>query len=67
MSLRIFHVLFITLSVAMAAVVGGWGVQRYRNDGDSGALALGGIFFLLGLALVVYGTRYFRKLKELER
>lgn len=67
MSLRIFHVLFITLSVAMAAVVGGWGVQRYWVHGDAKGLALGILFFGLGVALVVYGTRYFRKLKELER
>ena len=67
MSLRIFHVLFITLSVAMAAVVGGWGAQRYWKHGDGGALAVGAIFFSLGVVLVIYGTRYFGKLKELER
>ena len=34
---------------------------------DGGALAVGVIFFVLGVVLVIYGTRYFRKLKELER
>jgi hypothetical protein len=65
-SLRAFHILFIALSVALSATVAAWGVQRYLADSDSGALALAGTFFVAGLALVVYGSRYFQKLKELQ-
>ena len=65
MSLRAFHVLFIALSVALSAVVSAWGVQQYRSGGEIGALVLAGAFFVAGLALVVYGSRYFNKLKEL--
>ncbi len=65
MSLRIFHILFIALSIALSAMVAGWGVQQYLTLGDKGGLVLAGVFFIIGLALVVYGTRYFHKLKEL--
>ena len=65
MSLRVFHVLFIALSVALSATVAAWGVQQYLANGESGSLVLAGTFFVAGLALVVYGSRYFHKLKEL--
>lgn len=65
MSLRIFHVLFIALSIALSAMVAGWGVQQYLTVGDKSGLILAGIFVVVGLALVVYGTKYFHKLKEL--
>ena len=65
MSLRVFHVLFIALSIALSAMVAGWGVQQYLTLGDRGGLALAALFFVVGLALVLYGTKYFHKLKEL--
>lgn len=65
MSLRIFHVLFIALSIALSAMVAGWGVQQYLTLGDKGGLVIAGVFFVVGLALVLYGTKYFQKLKEL--
>lgn len=46
-------------------MVAGWGVQQYLTLGDRGGLVLAGVFFVVGLALVVYGTKYFHKLKEL--
>lgn len=65
MSLRIFHVLFIVLSIALSAVVGAWSVQQYRAGAGAGALALAVVFFVAGLGLVLYGAKYFHKLKEL--
>lgn len=65
MSLKIFHLVFIALSVLMAAVVGGWGVSRYLADGGVGGLALGVGFFLAGAALLVYGVRVVRKFREI--
>jgi hypothetical protein len=65
MSLKIFHLVFIALSVLMAAVVGGWGVNRYlAGDGASG-LALGLGFFVAGALLLVYGVRVVRKFREI--
>ena len=67
MSLKIFHLIFIALSILMAALVGGWGVSRYLADGSAGSLALGVGFFCAGAALVVYGVRVLRKFQELGR
>ena len=67
MSLRAFHVLFIVLSIAMSAFVGAWGFNRYRAGEGAEGLILAVVFFVFGLALVVYGARYFAKLKELGR
>ena len=67
MSLRIFHVLFISASILLAAVAGGWGVQQFLETGSGVGLATGIAFFVAGVGMVVYGVRYFHKLKELER
>ena len=67
MSLRVFHLVFIALSVLMAALVGGWGFSRYLADGAGGDLALGVGFFLTGAALLVYGVKVLRKFREIGR
>ena len=67
MSLRIFHLVFIALSVLMAALVGGWGFNRYLVDGGSSGLVLGVGFFLTGAALLVYGVKVLRKFREIGR
>jgi hypothetical protein len=67
MSLRIFHLVFIALSILMAVWVGGWGVNRYMADGGAGNLALGIGFFLTGVALLVYGVKVLRKFREIVR
>ena len=66
MSLRFFHVIFIVTAIAMAALVGGWGLRRYFTIGNGSDLALAMTFFGLGIILVLYGIRFFHKLKELE-
>ncbi len=65
MSLKIFHLVFIALSILMAVLVGGWGVNRYLTDGGTGDLALGVGFFLTGAALLVYGAKVVRKFREI--
>ncbi len=65
MSLKIFHLVFIALSILMAAMVGGWGVNRYLVDGRQGALVLGIAFFLAGAGLLVYGVKVMRKFREI--
>ena len=67
MSLKVFHLVFIALSLLMAALVGGWGFNHYLNGGGAGGLALGIGFFLLGAAMLVYGTKVLRKFREIGR
>lgn len=65
MSLRLFHVIFIVVSVLLSVFVGGWGIWFFSTTGQASGLALSAVFILMGVALVWYGNRYFEKLKEL--
>ena len=65
MSLRIFHIIFVTVSIALSVFVTIWGVREYALTRSSGALALAGVFLVCGIVLVFYAGRVFRKLREL--
>ena len=65
MSLRIFHIVFVTVSIALSVFVAIWGVREYVATRSSGALVLSAVFVLCGVILVFYAGRVFRKLKEL--
>jgi len=65
MSLRIFHVIFITVSIALTLFVTIWGVREYVATRSGGALALAIVFLIGGVALVLYAGKAFRKLKDL--
>jgi hypothetical protein len=65
MSLRAFHLLFIALSVVLAAFFGAWSLEQYRSANDAG-YALAGIVSLAGgVGLAVYGAAFQRKTKGL--
>jgi hypothetical protein len=64
-SLKAFHIFFITLCVLMSAALGAWGVNDYLRGGDSQSLVLGVLFFVTGAVLLVYGIRFWKKMKEL--
>ena len=61
MSLRVFHIVFIVVSVLLSLFVALWGFQARTTAG----FTLAGVFLLSAVALIVYGKRTFRKLKEL--
>lgn len=65
MSLRLFHVIFIVVSVLLSVFVGAWGIWFFSTTGQVSGLALSAAFALMGAALVWYGNRFFEKLKEL--
>jgi hypothetical protein len=65
MSLRAFHVAFIVVSIALSLVVAAWGVREYLASASANALAVGCAAAITGVALVIYGARFFRKLQEL--
>ncbi|MCZ6508488.1 MAG: hypothetical protein O7A04_10640 [Acidobacteria bacterium] len=65
MSLRAFHIVFIIVSIALSLVVAAWGIREFIVGGVISALLVGVAAMLTGTALVVYGTRFFRKLQEL--
>lgn len=65
MSLRIFHVIFITVSIALSVFVTVWGVREFLASHSNGALVLAVVFLLGGVVLVIYANRAFRKLRDL--
>ncbi len=65
MSLRIFHIVFVAVSIALSVFVAVWGVREFLVSRSSGALALAGVFLIGGVLLVAYAGKAFRKLKDL--
>lgn len=65
MSLRIFHVVFVLVSILLSVFVTLWGIREYSQHGGATALVLAIVFALSAVVLVIYGRKTFRKLKEL--
>jgi hypothetical protein len=65
MSLRIFHIVFVTVSIALSIFVTIWGVREYALTRSAGALGLATVFLVGGILLVIYAGRVFKKLREL--
>jgi len=65
MSLRVFHVVFITVSIALMLYLTIWGVRDFMAARSS--LGISMIIFGVagGVSVIWYGTRVFHKLKEL--
>ncbi len=65
MSLRVFHIVFISVSVALMVYLSVWGVREYMATRN--ALGIGMAVFGVagGVSLIWYGKRVFAKLKEL--
>jgi len=65
MSLRVFHIVFIIVTVALSLWVALWGVREYSQEQSMMGLALSLIFFATAALLIYYGKKVYRKLKEL--
>lgn len=65
LSLRSFHLFFIAASVLLAAWVGVWGIQSWQANRSGSDLAVGLLFFALGVVLLVYGLRVRKKLRAI--
>jgi hypothetical protein len=63
MSLKAFHLLFVTASVVLAFGFAAWGFEAYSSRGEGGTLLLALLSLLFGAGLVVYGVRVRAKLK----
>ncbi|MGA2542046.1 MAG: hypothetical protein ABSG78_10885 [Verrucomicrobiota bacterium] len=65
MSLKTFHIVFVTCATLLAFFFGGWLLNQYRLTGQPGQL-LGGIASLLaGGGMIWYGRAVLRKLKHI--
>jgi hypothetical protein len=64
-SLKAFHIFFITVSSAMAFGCGAWSLKSYSTpDGRTRDLLFGIGSLLASVALIVYGRYFLKKLKK---
>jgi hypothetical protein len=64
MSLKAFHVFFISLSILMCFSVGCWGIQSYISGSNAVEVIVGLFFVLLGVALAFYEVRFLHRFKD---
>jgi hypothetical protein len=65
MSLKAFHIVFITASGLLAAFCAAWAVNKYRAD-PSGVYLAGAVLSVASVAaLAVYATMFQRKTRNL--
>jgi len=65
MSLKAFHILFITVSTLMCFGVAGWSLRQFALFGGAGWLAFGIGAALCGAGLLIYGRYFLKKLKHI--
>ena len=65
MSLKAFHIVFVTASILLAFGFGIWSLAHYRDDGRTLDLIYGIGSILCGLGLIVYGKLILNKLKHI--
>ena len=64
MSLKSFHLFFISLSVLLSAGVAGWGFVLFVSGAETLGLIVGLFFALFGGALIFYELRFIRNFKH---
>jgi len=64
MSLKAFHIVFISLSVITAAGFGFWLIGQYAAEGRIIFLISAITSFIVASGLIVYGIMFLRKLKH---
>ena len=64
MSLKAFHVIFITAAVLLAFGFGAWMLNLHKDTQAAGDFNLGVGSLVVGVALVVYEVYFLRKLKK---
>ena len=65
MSLKAFHIVFITASVLLAFGCAAWSVVTYVDAGRAVDLIFGVGSALTGIGLILYGRYVLRKLKNI--
>ena len=67
MSLKAFHLVFITAACALAFGCGVWGLKQYWSaEGRTGDLLFGLGSFAVGVALIAYERYFLKKNKDVK-
>jgi hypothetical protein len=65
MSLKNFHLVFIGVSVVLAAFVAAWAGQQYRTVSGLGYIVTSVVALASGFGLAFYGAAFQRKMRRL--
>lgn len=65
MSLRMFHLVFIGISVVLAAFVAAWAVQQFQAAHAASYAVTAALSLAAGGGLIVYAAAFQRKTKRL--
>ena len=65
MSLRMFHMVFIGVTVVLAAFVAAWALHEYQTAHAIGYVATAAASLAAGGGMIVYGTKFQRKTRGL--
>lgn len=63
MSLKAFHILFVLISTIGSIGFGCWAIQDYMRSEEFASALIGGTSIVSGVALMVYGVWFLKKLK----
>lgn len=65
MSLKAFHIVFISASTLLAFGFGGWMLKAYADSGQVSDLVFGIGSTVAGVGLIIYGKYFLKKLKNI--
>lgn len=65
MGIRRFHLVFISISVMLAAFTAAWSATQYQTDPRAGYIVAVVGSLVAGAALAVYGAAFQRKTRQL--
>lgn len=65
MSLKAFHIVFISVSVMLLLFLAGWCFSNSRQGGGTMDLVWGSLSLVTAAALAVYGQRFLKRLKHI--
>jgi len=65
MSLKAFHIIFISASTLLAFGFGGWMLKGYTISGEVSELVFGLGSTVTGVGLIIYGRYFLKKLKHI--
>ena len=65
MSLKAFHIVFVIVTVVLSLYVALWGIREFAQEKSTGGLALGLLFLVTAVGLMIYGKKAYAKFKEL--
>ena len=65
MSLKAFHLVFIAVSIVLAAFMAAWATSQYRALHEAGYIVTAVVSALAGAGLAVYVVKFQRKVRHL--